>query len=201
MFTCPSCGAEWPDNYCPACARTIDRSAMPPPETPPRGRDRPAATPLPVFAQPAPPPLPTPARPARPTVVALYRAWCGLILIVYAAFGIRDALILAGKAAPELGPIAELLSHDDPKMHEQLLAEERQNSVIGLAIACVGTVLFGTGLAYCPRAPWAWVWGIVAISVSIFPLCISLAAVVPFLIFWLKPETKRHFGLPVAGAM
>ena len=200
MFTCPSCGAQWPDNYCPACARTIDRSALPPPESPPRPSDQPAAPPLPVFARPAPPPLP-PDRPPRPTVVVLYRAWCGLILLVYAALGIHDALILAGKAAPGLGPIAEFLSSDDPKMRAQLLEEERQNSVIGIAIAFVGTVLFGTGMAYCPRAPWAWVWGIVALAVSIFPLCISLAGVIPFLIFWLKPETKRYFGLAAAGAL
>ena len=27
MFTCSTCGSEWPENYCPACGHTIDRSA------------------------------------------------------------------------------------------------------------------------------------------------------------------------------
>ncbi len=33
-FTCSTCGKEWPENYCPECARTIDRSrAAPEPGT------------------------------------------------------------------------------------------------------------------------------------------------------------------------
>ncbi len=28
-FTCPSCGREWQENYCPECARTIDRALLP----------------------------------------------------------------------------------------------------------------------------------------------------------------------------
>jgi hypothetical protein len=29
-FTCRSCGREWPENYCPECAKTIDRGPAPP---------------------------------------------------------------------------------------------------------------------------------------------------------------------------
>jgi hypothetical protein len=133
----------------------------------------------------------------RPLVVLLYRIWCGLILIVYLAFGIQEGMVLAGKMPPRLGPIADLLSHDDPTLHGQLLQEERENSIIGLAIAIIGVGLFGTGLFFCPRASWAWVWGIVAIIVSVFPLCISLAGAIPLLIFWLKPATKQYFRQPV----
>src|SRR5262245_53909565 len=28
---CPTCGRSWPENYCPRCARTIDRTAVPVP--------------------------------------------------------------------------------------------------------------------------------------------------------------------------
>ena len=28
-YKCPDCGREWPDNYCPECARTIDRTLLP----------------------------------------------------------------------------------------------------------------------------------------------------------------------------
>lgn len=28
-YRCPNCGGEWPENYCPNCARTIDRSLLP----------------------------------------------------------------------------------------------------------------------------------------------------------------------------
>src|SRR5262245_12006423 len=30
-YECSGCGRTWPDNYCPACHRTIDRSQLPPP--------------------------------------------------------------------------------------------------------------------------------------------------------------------------
>ena len=50
-------------------------------------------------------------------------------------------------------------------------------------------------MAYCPRAQWAWVWGIVAVIVSVFPLCVSLGGAIPLLIYWLKPETKRYFRM------
>src|ERR1039458_6087190 len=30
MFTCSTCGKKWPQNYCPECARTIDRSRTAP---------------------------------------------------------------------------------------------------------------------------------------------------------------------------
>jgi hypothetical protein len=33
MFTCSTCGKEWPENYCPECARTIERPLTQP--TPP----------------------------------------------------------------------------------------------------------------------------------------------------------------------
>jgi hypothetical protein len=28
-FTCPTCGKEWPENYCPQCAATINRALVP----------------------------------------------------------------------------------------------------------------------------------------------------------------------------
>jgi len=30
-YTCSDCGRTWPENYCPACHRTVDRSQLPPP--------------------------------------------------------------------------------------------------------------------------------------------------------------------------
>src|ERR1019366_5472280 len=38
MFTCSTCGKKWPENYCPECARTIDRSRTP--QTPPEASTR-----------------------------------------------------------------------------------------------------------------------------------------------------------------
>jgi hypothetical protein len=198
-FTCSTCGKAWSENYCPECAHTIDR--IPTPQLP---HHAPAVTPqisqtlraLNIVSRPVPPSTPAflPARPPRPAVVVLYRIWCGLILIVYVAFAIQESLILARKVPPELGPIAGLISRDDPTLHSQLLEEERENSIVGLALAIIGVALFGMGCFFCPRASWAWIWGIVAIVISVVPLCISIAGAIPLLIFWLKPETKQYFG-------
>jgi hypothetical protein len=201
-LTCLTCGKAWPDNYCPECAHTIDPSRT---ELPPKVA-APAGDPLTLQAlrslsqpvaqlPPAVPPLLPGADGARPTVVTLYRIWCGLILIVYVALGINEALVLAGKATPRLGPITEFFSNDDPKLHAKLLEEERQNSIVGLALALIGATIFAVGMVYCPRAQWAWVWGIVAVIVSVFPLCVSLGGAIPLLIYWLKPETKRYFRM------
>jgi len=197
-FTCSTCGKEWPENYCPECFHTIERAPAPP--APPvvastveaaetvRALDYLSRQ---VFS---PPPILPPIVPARPTVVVLYRVWCGLILIVYMAFAIQEGLTLAGKEPPRLGPIADFISRDNPTLHGQMMAEERENSIIGLALAVMGSILFGTGAFVCPRSPWAWVWGIVAIVVSVFPLCVSIAGAIPLFIFWLKPATKQYFG-------
>jgi hypothetical protein len=40
MFKCSSCGSDWPENYCPVCARTIDK---PLPQQKPPVVPRPAA--------------------------------------------------------------------------------------------------------------------------------------------------------------
>jgi len=114
--------------------------------------------------------------------------------MVYLAFAIQEGMIVAGKIPPRLGPIADLMSSKDPALHGQMMAEERENSIIGLAMAVVGAILFGTGAFYCPRSPWAWVWGIVAIIVSVFPVCVTIAGAIPLGIFWFKPATKQYFG-------
>ena len=198
-FKCLTCGQEWPENYCPECARTIDRgqTAAAPPEIAGTAESAEMVRALDYLSRPvvAPPPIiPPPDRPTRPTVVVLYRVWCGLILIVYLAFAIQEGLTLAGKTPPRLGPIADLISRDDPTLHGQMMAEERENSIIGLAMAVVGAILFGTGAFFCPRTSWAWVWGIVAIIVSIFPLCVTIAGAIPLFIYWFKPATKQYFG-------
>ena len=43
-----------------------------------------------------------------------------------------------------------------------------------------------------PR-PWVWIYDLVIICLGLTSAC-SLPMCIPLLIFWLKPETKRHFG-------
>src|SRR6266404_4028224 len=47
-FTCPTCGKEWPENYCPQCAATIDRVLVPKPSsTPKQETETPTSIPAP----------------------------------------------------------------------------------------------------------------------------------------------------------
>lgn len=198
-FNCSACGKTWPTNYCPECARTIDRTQN---EVPPRpGIAKPPVqknNPPVLMTASVPPPLPAGAHgssAARPTVVTLYRGWCGLCLILYVFMTVYSVRIFIGKEAPRLGLIAHMASEDDPALRAQLLAEEHTNSMIGIGLGLFGTVLFATGLLYCPREPWAWGWGFFAITFSVFPLCCNIVGAIPLLIYWLKPEVKLCFGI------
>jgi hypothetical protein len=61
MSTCPTCGKEWPENYCPECGRTIDRplKAAPPPKPSTAAQDQSKSQnhPKPQFAPHASPPV------------------------------------------------------------------------------------------------------------------------------------------------
>lgn len=50
-FTCPTCGREWPENYCPECAGTINRALLPKPAsaTTEEEETRPPLPPPPTF--------------------------------------------------------------------------------------------------------------------------------------------------------
>ena len=48
-------------------------------------------------------------------------------------------------------------------------------------------VFIGLGLA------WLWIYDLIIICLGMTSACFW-PAVIPLLIFWLKPETKRHFG-------
>jgi len=106
MFTCSTCGKAWPENYCPECAHTIERtqvqsSSLEVPPKPAISQTMRAlnavSRPGPPTAPPIPPPLP------RPTVVSLYRIWCGLMLIVYLALGTHEALVSQARSSQGLG--------------------------------------------------------------------------------------------------
>jgi MFS family permease len=66
----------------------------------------------------------------------------------------------------------------------------------------IGTVLLGMSVVFCaafvagavlkPR-PWVWIYDMVLICVGLSS-CLTMGASIPLLIFWLKPETKAHFG-------
>jgi len=44
-----------------------------------------------------------------------------------------------------------------------------------------------------PPKPWVWIYHLVLICVGLTSAC-CIPVCVPLLIFWLKPETRKHFG-------
>lgn len=71
---------------------------------------------------------------------------------------------------------------------------------IGLGFAAVFSIVLGLVFAagfaagpFLPRKPWAWIYGMVLISIGMTSAC-CLPASIPLLIFWIKPETKIFFG-------
>ena len=66
----------------------------------------------------------------------------------------------------------------------------------------LGAFLLGFGLALFVASllplilrsrPWLWTYDLVIICLGMTSACF-LPACIPLLIFWLKPEVKRHFG-------
>jgi hypothetical protein len=61
-------------------------------------------------------------------------------------------------------------------------------AVMGLGLAAV----FGVA-PLLPKKPWAWVYHVVLIGLSMTSFC-CMPISIPLLIHWLKPETKAFFG-------
>jgi hypothetical protein len=74
MHTCDTCGKQWPENYCPECARTITRE---PKRTPPPVPD--------LSPQPAQPPS---LRPAAPRRKKFPSGWVAVALGALLIFGV-----------------------------------------------------------------------------------------------------------------
>src|SRR5262245_59114517 len=60
--------------------------------------------------------------------------------------------------------------------------------VLGLALF----IVFMIALISQPR-PWVWVYDLVLICLGLTSACLW-PVTIPLLIYWLKPEAKRHFG-------
>jgi hypothetical protein len=73
--------------------------------------------------------------------------------------------------------------------------ERDQTELMGIIYAIIGTaffLLFAVALVL-PRKPYNWIVGIVMMAIGMTSCC-TLPAVVPLLIYWVKPETQAYFG-------
>lgn len=108
-----------------------------------------------------------------------YKIYCALMALLYlAVFGIGIFLTVMATQAP-LG-----MRRNDPPF-----------AIVGPIYAFMG-LLFAIpfiGALFLPRTPWNWVVGIVLIALGMTSIC-CLPALIPLLIYWLKPETQAYFG-------
>jgi hypothetical protein len=115
-----------------------------------------------------------------------------LFVLIYLGLLIFAILQSRGVVEPSLGLFTEILTRDNPAARAQALAEAREQAFGVGVIAVLGAIFYA--IAACvPRKPWAWTLGLVAIIASVFPFIVTAAGMVPLLISWAKPETKRYF--------
>ncbi|MCA1590099.1 MAG: hypothetical protein LC734_06845 [Acidobacteria bacterium] len=67
--------------------------------------------------------------------------------------------------------------------------------IMGVIYAILGAVLFLVYLIaiILPPKPYNWIVGIVMIAIGMTSCCMW-PAVIPLLIYWIKPETRKFFG-------
>jgi hypothetical protein len=105
-----------------------------------------------------------------------YRVYCGSLAALYAMLAAMGLFIAYFAPAMERGS-----------------AEE--NVIMGLIYAILGTVFFAVFLiaSVLPPKPYNWIVGIVMIAIGMTSCC-TWPAVIPLLIYWIKPETRKFFG-------
>lgn len=105
-----------------------------------------------------------------------YRVYLGVMALMYVAVFV-------------VGGIVAYASQD------QITMQEQENFILGIAYAIIAVpfaIIFAVGL-FLPRKSWNWVVGIIYMAIGMTSCCF-LPALIPLLIYWIKPETQAHFG-------
>lgn len=105
-----------------------------------------------------------------------YRVYCGVLVALNAVvtvFGLAMTYYKPGETARE--------------------AEEM--AIMGVFYAIFGAIFFALYVfaLLLPEKPYNWVFGIVMIAIGMTSCCLW-PAVIPLLIYWIKPETRAFFG-------
>ena len=105
-----------------------------------------------------------------------YRVYCAVLTLLYLAVGV-------------FGVIVATVPIDSREYSEQELM------IIGMIYAVLGGVFFVISAIalFLPPRPYNWIVGIVMMAIGLTSCCF-IPFLVPLLIFWMKPETKRFFG-------
>jgi hypothetical protein len=109
----------------------------------------------------------------RPKVVFWFRVYAAFMAAIYGLVAVAGIVLMA------LSP-----SLDDPVL--MILAP------VYIVLGLVFGLAYALAFAFKP-SPLSWVYDIVLICIG-FGGCPTVAAAIPLLIFWIRPETRRYFG-------
>lgn len=112
----------------------------------------------------------------RPQVIIWFRVYCCVLCFLYLVFAAVSLVFFLGDPVDLEMPRVTAL-------------------VIGLIFLLSGLLLFVASLLPLilrPR-PWVWTYDLIIICMGMTSACF-LPVCIPLLIFWMKPETKAHFG-------
>jgi MFS family permease len=115
----------------------------------------------------------------KPDTVTWYKVYAGFMTALYLVLAVAGAFLVAYAA--------DLADADHDEVELQMMGV--LYGVLGIAFA----IVFAVGL-FVPRRKWGWIYSIVLICIGLTSCC-TLPACIPLLIFWVKPETKRYFGM------
>ena len=78
---------------------------------------------------------------------------------------------------------------------EQSPRDQQQMFIMGIVYAILGGVFFivYAVATFLPPKPYNWIVGIVMLTLGMTSCCL-LPAVIPLLIFWVRPETQAFLG-------
>jgi hypothetical protein len=115
-----------------------------------------------------------------PGVVKWFKLYCAFLVLVYLAVSAFGVFLLQ----LEPGDLADFA--DDP-------SEIRIQAYAMLIVGPPFAVIYGLAF-FLPRRSWAWICGIVLISLTMTSLC-CLPAAIPLLIFWVRQDARAYFNM------
>ena len=115
-----------------------------------------------------------------PGVVNWFKVYCVAMAVLYLVCAVAGVLFMVFAS--------EITKHDaEFSRPEALIA-----GGIFLALGLVLFALFAAAL-FLPCRPWVWIYHLVLICLGLTSAC-TMAATIPLLIFWIKPETRAWYG-------
>ena len=117
----------------------------------------------------------------KPTVWTWYVVYCVCMALLYLACTVGGLFLFM---------FADDIIEADPSV------DAMEVRIYGVVLPTVGVplMLFYGIAPFLPKNRFGWIVGIIAIAIGLTSAC-CLPAAIPLLIFWIKDETRKFFGM------